>query len=63
MSMSNDRKVEELDKRIVKLPTSHTLPNRKRVEPDRAALLKLAKKIRKTVEDYTVENTIHTKSS
>lgn len=62
--MSNDERVKALNKKIVtKLPYSDTIPNKKTFSPNTSSLKVLAKKIRKTVEDYTVETPIHTESS
>jgi len=62
--MSNDERVKELDKRIgIRLSSSSRLINNKNIKPNRAALLKLAKEIRKTIEDYSVETPAHSKSS
>ncbi len=63
--MTNEQKIEELQKRIVTLSYSDTLPEHTQTitPPDLAKLKKLAKQIRKTVEDYPVEATSHSYSS
>jgi hypothetical protein len=63
MNVSNDDKVKELDRRITKLSSSDTLPNKKIEKPNKSALLELAKKIRESVEDYSVETTVYPKPS
>lgn len=61
--MSNEERVKALDKKIVtKLPYSDKIPNKKTLNPNTSTLKELAKKIRETVEDYSVEPTIHTQS-
>lgn len=57
--MSNDDKVKELEKRITKLSSSDSLPIKRASKPNRSALLELAKRIRESVEDYSVEATTH----
>lgn len=62
--MSNDERVEELKKRIdIELSYSKTLPNKKAAKPNVKRLKELAKEIRKTVEDYTIEAATYTDPS
>lgn len=62
--MSNDDKVKELDKRIdVALEYSDTLLKKKETKPDNTKLKKLAKQIRKNLEDLPIETTAHPHTS
>lgn len=54
--MTHDEMVKELSKKLtVTLRTSSTLPKKRNVKPDLAELIKIAEKIRDSVEDYTIE--------
>lgn len=56
ISMTHDEMVKELSKKLtVTLRTSSTLPKKRNVKPDLAELIKIAEKIRDSVEDYTIE--------
>ena len=57
--MINEHKIKELEKRIKTLSYSESLPNKNTTKPDITKLKKLAKEIRKTVEDYSIEATVH----
>lgn len=58
--MSNEKRVENLSKRIsTSLRYSEKIPSRKSPIPDSSKLKSLAKEIRKTVEDYSVEATTY----
>lgn len=58
--MSNDEKIQELNKRIdVELEYSDTLIDKKSTKPDTKKLKKLAKEIRKNLEDYPFETTVY----
>lgn len=58
--MINEKKIKELEKRINSPNYSDSLPNKSSTKTDIIKLKKLAKEIRKTVGDYTVEPTAHT---
>lgn len=58
--MSNDERVNELNKKLdVVLEYSDKIDNKHVVKPNKIKLKKLAAKIRKTLEDMPVETTIH----
>ena len=61
--MSNDEKVRELEKQITKLSSSDSLPTKQVSKLNKTTLLELAKKIRVSVEDYSVEASTHLKPS
>lgn len=54
-------KIDQLSKKLdTKLSVSDKLPAKKQtVKPDTKRLIELTKKFRETLEDYTVETTIH----
>lgn len=61
VAMIDEKRIKELAKRIDSLDYSETIPkNTKSPKTDLSKLKKLAKEIRKTVEDYPVENPTHT---
>lgn len=61
--MSNDKKVAELSKKLAtKLDYSTGIPKKKTNKPNVAHLKKLSRGFRESLEDYTVEVTIHTVS-
>ncbi|HSX53571.1 MAG TPA: hypothetical protein VLF90_04390 [Patescibacteria group bacterium] len=55
--MIDEKKIKELEKRISSPHYSESLPDKNSTKTDIAKLKKLAKEIRKTVEDYTIEPT------
>lgn len=59
--MSNDERVNELNKRIkTTLMQSNTLPNKKKIKPNTAKLKRLAREIRKHItEDYDREASLY----
>lgn len=57
--MINEQKIKELEQQISAPDYSASLDQKKPVKPDVAKLKQLAKEIRKTVEDYSVETTAH----
>ncbi len=57
--MINEKKIKELDSQISRLDYSESLSQKKAVKPDVTKLKKLAKEIRKTIEDYSTETTTH----
>lgn len=60
--MIDEKKIKDLEKRITSPNYSETLPTKQTPKTDIAKLKKLAKEIRKTVEDYTIDPTTHTVS-
>lgn len=62
--MVDEKRIKELADRIDSLNYSDTIPEKKQFpKTDLSKLKKLAKEIRKTVEDYPVENSAHTNTS
>lgn len=62
--MVNEKRIKELTERIDSLDYSDTIPEKNQSPKiDLVKLKKLAKEIRKTVEDYPVENSAHTNTS
>jgi len=61
--MINEKKIRELEKRINTPNYSESLPRKKKSKPDTTKLKKLAREIRKTVEDYSIEPTAHSHTS
>jgi hypothetical protein len=57
--MINEKKIKELEIQISRPDYTESLVQKKVVKPDLTKLKKLAKEIRKTVEDYSVETTAH----
>lgn len=57
--MVNEKKIQELEKRINAPNYSESLTENKNSKPDIGTLKKLAKQIRKTVEDYPIETSAH----
>ncbi len=57
--MINEQKIKELEKQLSSPTYSTSLPDSSPNKPDLIKLRKLAKEIRKTVEDYTVENSTY----
>jgi hypothetical protein len=58
-AMINEKKIKELERQISKPDYSESLAQKKAAKPDVTKLKKLAKEIRKTVEDYPIEATTH----
>lgn len=58
--MSNEERVKKLEKRIgVDLDYSSNITMRKTIKPNKSKLQNLASKIRKEIEETSVENSVH----